>query len=120
MEIEFPKFFYTKQAGNKYVTDVQSNLIIHRIKLNFGPLGLYETTLKRIGKNDYVETFESRYADQYAANTLVIDPEQEVTLPIYERNTNYTLTLKSSHPSPATLYSLAWEGDYSSKLYKRV
>ena len=120
MEVEFPKFFYTKQAGTKYVTDVQSNLIIHRIKLNFGPLGLYETTLKRIGKNDYVETFESRYADQYAANTLVIDPEQEVTLPIYERNTNYTLTLKSSHPSPATLYSLAWEGDYSSKLYKRV
>jgi len=120
MEIEFPKFYYTQQSGEKYVTDVQSNLIIHRIKFNFGPLGMYETTLKRVGKTDYNETFESRYADQYAANTLVIDAEQEVTLPIYERNTNYTLTLKSSHPSPATLYSLAWEGDYSSRLYKRV
>ncbi len=120
MEIEFPKFYYTQQSGERYVTDVQSNLIIHRIKFNFGPLGMYETTLKRVGKTDYNETFESRYADQYAANTLVIDAEQEVTLPIYERNTNYTLTLKSSHPSPATLYSLAWEGDYSSRLYKRV
>ena len=39
---------------------------------------------------------------------------------IYERNKNYTLTLKSSHPTPATLYSLAWEGDYSNTFYKRV
>ena len=120
MEIKFPKFYYTQQSGDRYITDVQSNLIIHRVKFNFGPLGTYETTLKREGKPDYNETFESRYADQYAANSLVIDAEQEVTLPVYERNTNYTLTLKSSHPSPATLYSMAWEGDYTSSLYKRV
>ena len=120
MEIEFPKFYYTQQSGERYISDVQSNLIIHRVKFNFGPLGTYQTTLKRTGKPDYVETFESQYADQYAANTLVIDPEQEVTLPVYERNTNYTLTLKSEDPSPATLYSMAWEGDYTSSLYKRV
>lgn len=120
MEIEFPKFYYTQQSGDRYISDVQSNLVIHRVKFNFGPLGLYETTIKRDGKADYTETFESVFADQYNANTLAIDAEQEVTLPVYERNTNYTLTLKSSHPSPATLYSLAWEGDYSSRFYKRV
>ena len=120
MEIEFPKFYYTQQSGDRYISDVQSNLVIHRVKFNFGPLGLYETTIKRDGKADYTETFESVFADQYNANTLAIDAEQEVTVPVYERNTNYTLTLKSSHPSPATLYSLAWEGDYSSRFYKRV
>lgn len=120
MEIEFPKFYYTQQSGDRYVSDVQSNLVIHRVKFNFGPLGLYETTIKRDGKADYTETFESVFADQYNANTLAIDAEQEVTVPVYERNTNYTLILKSSHPSPATLYSLAWEGDYSSRFYKRV
>ena len=120
MEIEFPKFYQTQSTGGKFVSDVQSNLVIHRIKFNFGPLGLYETNLKRVGKNDYNETFESIYADQYKEGELAIDTEQEVTLPIYERNTNYTLTLKSSHPSPATLYSLAWEGDYNSKNYQRV
>ena len=120
MEIEFPKFYYTQQSGDKYVTDVQSNLVIHRVKFNFGPLGLYETTLKRVGKLDYNETFESTFADQYVEGDVAIAKEQEVTLPVYERNTNYTLTLKSSHPTPATLYSLAWEGDYSSRLYKRV
>ena len=120
MEIEFPKFYQTQNTGGKFVSDVQSNLVIHRVKFNFGPLGLYETNLKRLGKNDYNETFESVYADQYKEGELAIDAEQEVTLPIYERNTNYTLTLKSSHPSPATLYSLAWEGDYNSKNYRRV
>ena len=120
MEIEFPKFYQTQNTGGKFVSDVQSNLVIHRVKFNFGPLGLYETNLKRLGKNDYNETFESVYADQYKEGELAIDAEQEVTLPIYERNTNYTLTLKSSHPSPATLYSLAWGGDYNSKNYQRV
>ncbi len=120
MEIEFPKFYYTQQSGDKYVTDVQSNLVIHRVKFNFGPLGLYETTLKRVGKLDYNEIFESTFADQYVEGDVAVAKEQEVTLPVYERNTNYTLTLKSSHPTPATLYSLAWEGDYSSRLYKRV
>ena len=120
MEIEFPKFYVTQQVGERVISDVQSNLIIHRVKLNFGPLGTYKTSLKRVGKNDYDETHESIFADQYHTNKLAIDAEQEVTIPIYERNTNYTLTVKSSVPTPATLYSLAWEGDYSNTFYKRV
>ena len=120
MEVEFPKFYVTQQSGDKFVSDVQSNLVIHRVKLNFGPLGAYDTKVKRLGKTDYDETHESTFADQYNANKLAIDTEQEVTVPIYERNKNYTLILKSSKPTPATLYSLAWEGDYSNAFYKRV
>ena len=37
-----------------------------------------------------------------------------------KENTNVTIDIKSSNPSPATLNSLSWEGDYSSKFYKRV
>ena len=120
MEVEFPKFYVTQQSGDKFISDVQSNLVIHRVKLNFGPLGAYDTKVKRVGKTDYDETHESTFADQYNANKLAIDTEQEVTVPIYERNKNYTLILKSSKPTPATLYSLAWEGDYSNAFYKRV
>ena len=120
MEIEFPKFYVTQQAGDRFISDVQSNLIVHRVKFNFGPLGTYNTTLKRTGKPDYNETFESTFADSYVEGELAIADEQEVTLPVYERNKNYTLTLKSSHPTPATLFSLAWEGDYTNAFYKRV
>ena len=120
MEIEFPKFYVTQKTGEQFISDVQSNLVIHRVKLNFGPLGAYETKVKRLGKTDYDEIHESTFADQYSANKLAIDTEQEVTVPIYERNINHTLILKSNKPTPATLYSLAWEGDYSNAFYKRV
>jgi len=69
---------------------------------------------------DYTETFESILADVYTANTVGIDKEQVVTLPVYEKNTNLTFTLKSTHPTPSTLYSINWEGDYSKRYYKRV
>ena len=59
-------------------------------------------------------------ADAYTANQVGIDKEQVITLPVYEKNTNLTLTLKSTHPSPSTLYSVNWEGDYSNRYYKRV
>ena len=120
MEVELPKFYVTQQSGDRFVSDVQSNLVVHRVKFNFGPLGAYQTTLQRVGKSDFTETYESIIADQSSSNRLAIQTEQEVTVPVYERNTNYTLTIKSSKPTPATLYSLAWEGDYSNTFYKRV
>jgi hypothetical protein len=120
MEVELPKFYVTQQSGDRFVSDVQSNLVVHRVKFNFGPLGAYQTTLKRVGKSDFTETYESIIADQSSSNRLAIQTEQEVTVPVYERNVNYTLTIKSSKPTPATLYSLAWEGDYSNAFYKRV
>jgi uncharacterized protein YaiE (UPF0345 family) len=120
MEVEFPNFYVTQQEGERFTSDVQSSLVLHRIKLSLGPTGVYNTNLKRLGKPDYPEIFESVKADAYSANAVGIDNIQVITLPVYEKNTNLTLTLKSTHPTPATLYSLNWEGDYSNRYYKRV
>ena len=120
MEIEFPTLYVTQQEGERFKSDIQSSLVLHRIKMSLGPTGVYDTTLKRIGKPDYTETFESILADVYTANTVGIDKEQVVTLPVYEKNTNLTFTLKSTHPTPSTLYSINWEGDYSKRYYRRV
>ncbi len=120
MEVEFPTLYVTQQEGDLFKSDIQSSLVLHRIKMSLGPTGVYDTTLKRIGKPDYTETFESVMADAYTANTVGIDKEQVVTLPVYEKNTNLTFTLKSTHPTPSTLYSINWEGDYSKRYYKRV
>ena len=109
-----------KMAGNKPESDVNSSLVLHRIKLHFGKIGLYETTLKRVGKNDYTEVYESTELDEYDASDAPYLEEFIKTVPVYERNTNVDITLKSSHPAPATLRSVSWEGDYSPKYYKRV
>ena len=119
-QVKFPTFYATRQQGNSSRADVNSSLVLHRLKLHFGKIGLYETTLERVGKNDYTEVYESTIMDDYDASRSPYLEEHIQTVPVYEKNTNVDVTLTSSHPAPATLRSVSWEGDYSPKYYKRV
>ena len=120
MDVQIPTLYVTRAEGSKYRSDAKSSLIIHRIKFSFGPLGVYSTTLQRIGKPDYTETKELALAGVVSASRLPIVNEVIETVPCYERNTNLTVNVKSEHPAPATLYSLAWEGDFTNRFYRRV
>jgi hypothetical protein len=119
-EVKFPTFYPTRREGNNSRADINSSLVLHRIKFHFGKIGLYETTLERVGKNDYTEVYESTELDEYEASDAPYLEEFIKTVPVYEKNTNVDVTLRSSHPAPATLRALSWEGDYSPKFYKRV
>jgi len=118
--VELPTIFPTKQSGTKQVADTRGSLIVHRLHFNFGETGTIETTLKRTGRADYTNTFESVQWDSYLSNKTNIADEHVHAIPTYERNTNLTVQLKSSHPSPATLHSMNWEGDYNSRNYRRA
>ena len=118
--VEFPKLYPTKTQNERSVSDVNSSLVLHRIKLHFGKIGLYETTLERLGKSDYTEIYESTELDEYQVSDAPYLEEFIKTIPVYEKNTNVGITLKSSHPAPATLRAMAWEGDYSPRFYKRA
>ena len=120
MEVEFPTVHYSQQEGESYRALLNGSLVIHRFKLNFGANGLYSTTLDRVGKPSYTETWEPTISDQYGANRVQINEQATQTIPAYEKNKNLTLTLKSTHPTPATLYSMTWEGVYTNQNYKRV
>ena len=120
MEIQFPKIYIQQQSGDQFKSDLHSSLVIHRIKFSFGPQGLYTTTLTRLGKPSYIQTHESPHLDTYTTDDVAVNPVSVHTVPVYEKNTNLTLNLKSTHPTPATLYSMTWEGDYTPKYYKSV
>jgi len=119
-EVKFPRFYPTATTQGKPKTDVNSSLVLHRLKIHFGKIGLYKTTLKRVGKSDYTEVYESTQLDEYNVSDAPYLDEFIQTVPVYEKNENVDVILESSHPAPATLHSLAWEGDYSPKYYKRV
>ena len=106
--------------GENVRSDVNNSLTIHRVKLNFGKIGLYETTLTRVGKSDYTEVYESTDLDEYDASDAPFLAEKVKTIPVYEKNDNVDILLKSTHPAPATLRSVSWEGDYTPKHYRRV
>ena len=120
MSVELPTIYPTKTKDRTVVADTSGSLILQRLKFNFGPVGEFWTTLKRTGKADYVDKHESSLMNGYSANTAPYVDDSFRTVPVYERNTNVNVILKSTHPSPATLQSLSWEGEYTNNFYKRI
>ena len=120
MQIQLPTIYFGYKDGEKFRADTRSDLVIHRVKFNFGDIGIYKITLDRSGKTQYVEEREVNRATQQTANTPTFLTEDVETIPTYERNKNLKLTVSSKHPSPATMLSYQWEGQYTTKSYKRV
>jgi len=120
MSVELPTVFPTQTKDKRVVADTSGSLILQRLKFNFGPVGEFWTILKRNGKADYVDKHESSLMNGYSANTAPYVDDSFRTVPVYERNTNVNVVLKSTHPSPATLQSLSWEGEYTNNFYKRI
>ena len=121
MEVKLPTIYYLTQSGQNWRADTTSNTILHRVKFGFGQIGLYETTLSRKGRMDYTETFEITAADEYEANAAsIVDDNLIRTVPVYDRNINASLTVKSTHPAPATIHNMTWEGVYTTNNYTRV
>ena len=113
--------YYVTKDGDKFRADTRSNTILHRMKIGFGPIGVYETTLSRLGRVDYTDIHEVTPANQVGANTTgVFDDNILRTIPIYDRNINANLTIKSSHPTPATIHNITWEGILNNNFYTRV
>ena len=121
MEVAIPTIYYVRREGEAFRSDTRANTIIHRVKFGFGPMGVYQSVLKRIGRVDYTETFEIAAADAYIANTAgIVDDDNLRTVPIYDRNVNAQLSVKSTHPTPATIHNMTWEGVYTTNNYQRV
>ena len=118
--VELPKFYVSKTQDKKTKTDVTASLTLHRAHLNLGPSGKYSTVLQRLGRADYTNTYTATLADSYILNDPALLPSKLDTLPIYDRNINTKLFITSKHPSPLTVNSLTWEGDYTPNFYRRV
>ena len=83
-------------------------------------------------------TPDARRAGSYVLNKLVNEPDDEIVVPIYMKNSSIGLVLEQySHGHLGTsgyeglegmvfdvggfnLHSMTWEGDYNSRNYKRV
>ena len=71
-------------------------------------------------EDDYTYTVESLEWDNVLSSTPAIAANYIHTIPVYDRNVNLAVHIKSNHPAPATIHSMNWEGDYSPRYYRRV
>ena len=119
LDVQIPTIYPVKSSGTGQKSDVQGSLVLHRCKFNMARVGTYEFELKRLGRPTYINDQETRYADSYDANDAPIINVDEVTLPVYDRNVNTDIHLKSEYPLPVTLISMTWEGEYTNLSYRR-
>ena len=120
MQVDLPKFFVQSKTGNTTVNEQRGSLTIHRVNLMFSRIGTYQTTLTRAGKPSFSQEFSSTTFDKYLADDVRVEDTYEAYVPVYEKSDNFTLSIKSISPLPATLTSLTWEGDYNPSYYRRV
>ena len=125
--VELPTIYPQTTSGKITKSNITCSLILHRLHLSLGAHGVYETSLvsKSRGSDVYTQMYEARHEDEYLADDVAFDSIDLQTISVYDRNTNfqpnpYGIFITSNHPSPCTLVSMTWEGDYSDKFYKRV
>jgi hypothetical protein len=120
MKIDLPRIFVKKKAGEQITSDITAALTIQRVNMRFGPVGQIDVDLKRLGKTTITTQFDATSMDHYDADEAPIVSEKTQQVPVYERNKNCNITLKSTHPGPASFHSMTWEGDYTPMYHKRV
>ena len=59
-------------------------------------------------------------ANYYLGDDVPLDTQSIFTIPIHQRTDNYTLRVYSDSPFPLALTSMAWEGNYSPRYYRRT
>jgi len=123
MKVEIPRFYVVdERAGANEVvkSDTRASLVIHRFNVEAGATGVFQCVLKRKGYPDYTETYYPAIMDAYKANAPMVEPSLTRVIPCYIRNKQMDVVLQSTHPTPFTLFSISWEGDFSNKYYRSV
>ena len=60
------------EDGENVRADTRSSLNVHRVKLQLGESGVYETTLGRKYRDDYTQLYEARPQDDYKAGAAAL------------------------------------------------
>jgi len=119
MKLKLPVIYPTKKTGDAYIADTTSTLTVHRCKLNMGISGAFSVYVYSKDRDAYSTNFEASSQHTHDNNINNIRHSQTVDVPIYQLNTNFKLEFNSNNPTPCTLNSMTWEGDYNT-LYKSV
>lgn len=115
-DVQLPRFYYQLSEN---VSDYTANLTISRVKFSVGLSSNVGFKLKAQGSSEWYDVQSIQNADYYLGNDVPLNEQTVYTLPIHQRNTNFTLRVFSDSPFPVSLTSMMWEGNYSPRYYRR-
>jgi hypothetical protein len=115
-DVQLPRFYYQISEDT---SDYTANLTIARVKFSVGLSSNIGFKLKPLGTSEWYDVQSIQNADYYLGNDVPLNEQTIYTLPIHQRNTNFTLKVFSDSPFPISLTSMMWEGSYSPRFYRR-
>jgi hypothetical protein len=116
-DIQLPTIYFQANQNN---SDYTANLTIARVKVSVGLSSNVGFKLKAKGQAEWYDVQSVQDADYYLANDVPLNEQTVYTLPIHQRNTNFSLRVFSDSPFPISLTSMMWEGNYSPRFYRRA
>lgn len=118
---EFSKAFVPvrDQARSRIIGELDGRLQVATWTINHFNSGMYSVTIDRKNrKRDSEHTFRARglnvYNNLLGTETSVLDTGS-FRVPVYSRNTECKITVKSDSWLPVTLMSACWEGNYTNR-----
>jgi len=119
MTIELPKLYSGQVSGNNFIADSSADLILHRIKVNTGLSGPVTYNIDITGKDGWDNVVNVTLPNTYNLNSVNLSATAQHVVPIFQRNTNCKITIKGNTAFPVSITSLAWEGNYNTRFYRR-
>ena len=119
MQVELPKFYKFSASGDNVDVDDTADLILHRFKIKLGLSGPIDFDVDITGIPKWSNNSSVTYPYQYRLNSVNMLPQSTHTIPIFQRNENLNVSIKSSTPFPVSLLGMEWEGKYNRRFYRR-
>jgi hypothetical protein len=116
MEAQLPSYYYRIQEGQY---DINGDLRINRFNFELGVSGPLEFHLEADQHATYVQYESGIVASANSTNNIPSALYKSVKVPIYKKNTKYTLTVKVPDPFTTTIVSASWDGRYDTKRHIR-
>lgn len=114
--VKMPQIFFR----NGEQVDYTAYLVVSRIKFQVGLSSDVEFKITPRKQTEQVITGGILKAGYSPLDEIPMDNSNIFIVPIHQRNNNYELKIFSNTPFIVSLNSAAWEGNYSSKYYRRT
>ena len=115
--LQLPHIYVRRGEGP---TDHTAYLIVSRMKFSIGLSGNLSFRVKPLGESNQNLTGSVQVVDYTNLNSVPLDESALFTIPVLRRNTSYDMTIFSDTPFAVALNSAMWEGNYSTKYYRRL
>ncbi|AGG91311.1 tail protein [Synechococcus phage S-RIP2] len=119
MELELPTLYPTQVEGRSSVSDVTSDLILHRLKVSTGLSGPITYKVDITGKDEWTNIINVTLPNTYVLNNVNLSASALHDVPIYQRNENVNIKIIGDTPFPISLLNIVWEGNYNRRFYRR-